>query len=176
MIIEPFAEAEFRIRDIDEGDIEDLRQWKNQNRQSFFLKEEVTPEQQAGWFTKFRERDDDRMFVVEQKVEGNWLKIGCMGFRVLEEEGCVDAYNIIRSRKLEPANFVFADPFKLMLAYAGALHPEMPIQCKVLSGNPAVEWYERNGFSKKEEREGFFLMELDKNVIDEVRFTENSEL
>ena len=176
MIIEPAEEAEYRIRDIKEADIEDLRQWKNQNSKSFFLREEITPEQQAAWFAKFCERTDDRMFLVEQNVGGDWQRIGCMGFRSLEDERCVDAYNIIRSRKIEPADFVFAEPFKMMLAYARSRYPEMPIQCKVLSENPAVEWYERNGFSRKEERKGYFLMELDKNTIDDVRFTESGEL
>lgn len=174
MIIEPAGGAEFRIRDIDEEDIDDLRQWKNLNKNSFFLKEEITAEQQAGWFAKFREQKDDRMFVVEQRVDGEWEKIGCMGFRLLEDEGCVDAYNIIRSRKVEPADFVFADPFKLMLAYAASRY-SLPLRCKVLSGNPAVEWYERSGFSKKEEREGYFLMELDRTVIDNLRGTESGE-
>lgn len=176
MIIEQAGNAEFRIRDIDKGDIEDLRQWKNLNRRSFFLKEEITPEQQAAWYAKFRERADDRMFVVEQRVDNNWEKIGCMGFRLLPNEDCIDAYNIIRSRKIEPANFVFADPFRLMLSYAASVHPEMPIRCKVLSENAAVRWYERNGFQKKEERDGYFSMELDNGTISGLKFTVSDEL
>ena len=116
------------------------------------------------------------MFVVEQLTDGNWEKIGCMGFRLLADEGCVDAYNIIRSRKIEPAGFTFADPFRLMLAYADSLCSELPIRCKVLSENPAVQWYERNGFAKVEERDGYFLMELDKTAVGDLQFVRSDNL
>jgi hypothetical protein len=113
------------------------------------------------------------MFVVEQQVGGEWEKIGCMGFRLLTVEGCVDAYNIIRSHKIEPADFVFADPFRLMLAYAGSLY-SLPTRCKVLTENPAVQWYERNGFAIVGEGDGYVLMELDKDSIKDLEFkTEN---
>jgi hypothetical protein len=143
------------------------------NRNSFFLKDEITPEQQSAWFAAFRKRENDRMFVVEQQVGNKWEKIGCMGFRLLTDEGCVDAYNIIRSQKIEPADFVFADPFRLMLAYAGSLY-SLPIRCKVLTENPAVHWYERNGFAIVGEGDGYVLLELDKDSIKDLEFkTEN---
>jgi ribosomal protein S18 acetylase RimI-like enzyme len=168
-VISAIPAAEYRLRSINEGDIEDLRVWKNLNRKSFFLKDEITPEQQSAWFVALSHRENDQMFVVEQHVAEDWEKIGCMGFRALDDEGCVDAYNIIRSQKIEPANFVFADPFRLMLAYAGSLY-QLPIRCKVLTENPAVQWYERNGFAKIGEGDGYVLMELDKDLIKDLEF------
>lgn len=170
------GEADYRLRSIDERDLEDLRTWKNANKNSFFLREDITPEQQSAWFDKFRNRPDDQMFVVEQRTESGWEKIGCMGFRRLEDEGCVDAYNIIRSRKLEPASFSMSDAFRLLLAYAVDLHPSMPIRCKVLTENPAVEWYERNGFAKLDRGEGYVLMDLDKVSIGKIRSVIESNL
>lgn len=152
---------DFRLRPIEEGDIEDLRNWKNLNKASFFLRTDITPEQQLAWFNAFSSRPHDHMFIVEQAVSSDWQRIGCMGFRLLEGEGCVDAYNIIRSRRIEPASFNFSDPFKLMLARAARLYPEYPIRCKVLSENPAVAWYEKNGFRTVASADTYFLMELD---------------
>jgi len=175
-IISAIGKAEFRLRMIEAGDIEDLRKWKNLNKASFFLKSDITPEQQAQWYAKFMERDGDLMFVVEQDVEGVWEKIGCMGFRVLPDEECVDAYNIIRSRKIEPAAFTMKDPFRTMLAYANELYEDLPIRCKVLSGNPAVRWYEKNKFFKLEEADGYYLMELDKSSIKDLELVVDKNL
>jgi hypothetical protein len=159
---------DFRLRPIDKGDIEELRIWKNSHKDSFFLKREITEDQQAGWFAEFVTRDDDHMFIVEQRSEKGWEKIGCMGFRHLIDEGCVDVYNIMRSRKIEPSTFAMSDPFRTMLKYAESRHPQEPIRCKVLLENPAVAWYERNGFKKISEHESYFLMELDKSKIADI--------
>src|SRR6476469_2932354 len=105
------AFPDMRLRMINEGDIEDLREWKNENKQSFFLRNDITPEQQSLWYANFEKRDTDHMFIVEQLADGGWVKIGCMGFRYLENEGCVDGYNIIRSVKLGSPTFTMSDAF-----------------------------------------------------------------
>ena len=160
--------ADMRLRMIDISDIEELREWKNANKNSFFLREDITPEQQGVWYANFRDREDDFMFVVEQRVSGDdWQKVGCMGFRLLPDEGCVDGYNIIRSRRIDGASFSMSDAFLTMLAYADAEYPDQPIRVKVLSGNPAARWYERNGFATINERDGYKLMEVDKQRLED---------
>src|SRR4051812_41190534 len=159
---------DMRLRMIDVGDIEELREWKNANKNSFFLQQEITPEQQGEWYAKFRDREDDLMFVVEQLVNEQWEKIGCMGFRLLPDEGCVDGYNIIRSRKIGNASFSMTDAFRTMLAYADSQYPDIPLQVKVLSGNPAIAWYEQNGFATVESRDGYYLMEVGKQRLEDV--------
>lgn len=152
----------FRLRPIGDSDIKDLRVWKNRNKGSFFVQSDITSDQQIAWFAGFQGRPDDWMFVVEQHTAGGWQKIGCMGFRKLDDEECVDAYNIIRAKKIEPASFTMADVFRSMLKTADSKYPDLPIRCKVLIENPAVEWYERQGFSKIDRGDTYFLMELDK--------------
>ena len=44
---------DLRLRSIDDNDIEDLRNWKNKNKDSFFLNKEITEEQQQKWFASF---------------------------------------------------------------------------------------------------------------------------
>lgn len=167
---------DFRLRSIESGDIDDLREWKNRNKASFFLKEEITPEQQRVWYNHFCHRAGDHMFVVEQRTDRGWEKIGCMGFRRLPGEGCVDAYNIIRSHRIEPASFGMGDPFRAMLAYAARLNDDLPIRCKVLIENPAIAWYERNGFSQIDEKEDHVVLELDKGTITDLELGIKSHL
>ena len=63
------------LRAINEHDLEYLRQWKNEQREFFFHKDIITPEQQRAWFAKFQVRNHDYMFIVDL----NCKAIGCMG-------------------------------------------------------------------------------------------------
>ncbi|MEO6613350.1 MAG: GNAT family N-acetyltransferase [Chitinophagaceae bacterium] len=155
---------DLQLRVITKNDIEDLRNWKNSNKTSFFLNQDITPEQQTKWFTVFSNQEHEHMFIVEQENGGEWKSIGCMGFRKLDDEGCTDAYNIIRSQKIEPASFTMSDAFGTMLAYAASLY-DLPVRCKVLSVNPAVEWYKKNDFSIVSTENNYYLMELDKSTL-----------
>jgi hypothetical protein len=169
LVVNSSADPNFRLRAIDGGDLEELRTWKNANKGSFFLRSDITPEQQSNWFDSFSQRHDDHMFVVEQQTPTGWEKIGCMGYRLLEDEGCVDGYNIIRSRRIEPASFTMSDAFRLMLAQAAGKYPGFPLKLKVLTGNPAVAWYERNGFRITERSDDHVEMELEAGSIDDVQ-------
>lgn len=158
--------SNFRLRTITKKDLGNLRIWKNKHKNSFFLKVDISPEQQESWYINFRERDHDYMFVVEQNIESYWEAVGCMGFRKLADEDCVDAYNIIRGRKLEPSSFSMSDAFRTMLKYAASLYSELPIRCKVLCDNQAVEWYKKNEFSIIDTINGeYYLMELSKDSL-----------
>lgn len=157
---------DLRLRTIGREDIENLRVWKNKNKGSFFLNRDITLEEQEKWFAAFSERNDDFMFVVEQFAGDEWQSIGCLGFRKLADEGCVDAYNIIRAVKLEPSSFTMSDAFRAMLAFAALKYEDLPIRCKVLSENPAVEWYKKNDFSIIDRvGDEYVLMELSKDSL-----------
>ncbi len=171
LILSLAGHPDLRIRMIGNDDIEALRTWKNEHKNSFFLKQEITAEQQEKWYAAYSGREHDHMFVVEQLEAVEWKKIGCMGFRKIEDEGCVDAYNIIRSRKIEPASFTMSEAFNAMLAYAASLYPGLPLQVKVLSGNPAVQWYRKNRFSILKEVDNYFLMELAEDALKNINWT-----
>ena len=165
LILSLTTHPDLRLRTIDKRDIENLRKWKNENKTSFFLKQEITAEQQEKWYSGFVNREHDHMFVVEQKSGEEWKKIGCMGFRKLDEEECIDGYNIIRAIKIEPASFSMSDAFRGMLAFAGSKYPELPIRVKVLSHNPAIGWYEKNGFAIIGREADHVLMEINKDLL-----------
>lgn len=168
------AHPALRLRSIDLGDIENLRNWKNANKQSFFLNQDISPEQQAKWYAGFATREHDHMFIAEQQVDNEWVGIGCMGFRKLEEEACVDAYNIIRAKRIDPATFTMSEAFLMMLAYADSLYPGYPLEVKVLSHNPAVDWYKKNHFSVTATEEKYYRMSLNKEVLNPINLTINN--
>jgi hypothetical protein len=165
LVLYSAAHADLRLRAINKSDIENLRTWKNRFKSTCFLSEDISPQQQENWYTSFSTRQGDFMFVVEQEVMREWKGIGCMGFRRLENEGCMDAYNMIRANKIKPASFTMGDAFSLMLTYANTIGGNLPIQSKCLQSNPALTWYQRNNFTIVRTSNNYYLMELNKESL-----------
>ena len=145
----------FFLRHINEGDLEDLRKWKNHYRDSFFLKTEITPEQQQNWYRGFLERENDMMFVCVEKSSGTVF--GCMGYRLIEDDTIVDAYNIMRFVRTEDTTYSMADVFTTMLRYVD-VHYSLPIEVKVLKSNVALDWYYNNGFEYHDDHDSFVVL------------------
>ena len=57
-----------RLRLLEEQDLPQTLAWRNQDhiRRWFFSSERLTPEQHAGWFARYRQRDDDFVFIIEE--------------------------------------------------------------------------------------------------------------
>jgi RimJ/RimL family protein N-acetyltransferase len=122
------------LRKANENDLENLRQWKNEQREFFFHKDIITLEQQREWFTKFQARDHDYMFVVEL----NGKSIGCMGIRLLDDAW--DIYNVILGLPDYGKKGYIGKAFQAMLTHAQEFS-NCPITLQVLKVNPAVAWY-----------------------------------
>ena len=127
------------IRSANENDLENLRQWKNEQREFFFYKDIITPEQQRAWFVKFQARNHDYMFIVDL----NGKAIGCMGIRMFDEVW--DIYNVILGLPDYGKKGYMGQALQAMLTYAQSVS-QSPITLQVLKANPAVEWYKKNGF------------------------------
>lgn len=145
----------YYLRHINEGDLEDLRTWKNHYRDSFFLKSEITPEQQKNWYQGFLDRDNDMMFVSVEKSSGTVF--GCMGYRIIEEGTIVDAYNIMRFVKTDDTSYTMGEVFRLMLDHIKEEYA-LPIEVKVLKTNKALTWYYDNGFEYHADHDSFVVL------------------
>ena len=146
------------LRAINEHDLEYLRQWKNEQREFFFHKDIITPEQQRAWFAKFQVRNHDYMFIVDL----NCKAIGCMGIRMLDEAW--DIYNVILG-SLEYGNKGYmGKAFQTMLTFAQSVK-KCPITLQVLKSNPAVVWYTKNGFVAIAEHADHYSLIYQSNTI-----------
>jgi len=166
-LLEPQPLENFRLRYIEERDLELLRTWKNENKKSFFYQNEISPKQQERWFFGFIERPDDYMFMVELVRKMSQEPIGCMGFRVIDD--VIDIYNVIRGKTIK-TGFTIGDALHLMLNFVVSEFYNKDIICKVLIDNPAVSWYERNGFTISERKCDHFLMRFNKNKLQLMEF------
>lgn len=122
------------------GDDQDLlRRWRNRHRHAFFHRQVLTAEDQARWFRGYLERPDDFMFMVRVGPE----PVGCMGIR-LTTRGW-DVYNVIRGVESPATKGCMRQALSMMLKFAVG-ERMLPVYALVIEGNPAVAWYERNGF------------------------------
>lgn len=144
---------DIELQTSNESDCENLRNWKNANRFSFFYQEIITPEQQRDWFEAYLAREGDYMFIVTYQNR----PVGCMGFRMIDREA--DIYNVILGCREKANQGLMSKAFKLMLSfvYSSFTHA---IRLKVLSSNPAVEWYLNRGFRLSGDHENFFSLSL----------------
>jgi ribosomal protein S18 acetylase RimI-like enzyme len=152
------GEPAVRLRLAAPDDRERMRVWKNANRQSFFHKDEITPAQQAAWFAEYERRDDDHNYIVEETDGGSWAAVGVLACRL--RDGDVDVYNVMRGARTGGGRANMGAALQLLCATVRAHYGER-ISCKVLSDNPATEWYLRNGFTVAAEHPGYRLLVLD---------------
>ncbi len=139
----------FYLRTIIESDLEILRVNKNKNKNSFFLKEDITEEQQKKWFEKISEEKENFMFVCIEDDK----TFGCIGFRNLGE--VIDVYNVMR---FEPSKTSMAKCINVLIEEINKQYKYFPIQVIVLKDNPAIDWYKKVGFYTEEEMESSVKM------------------
>jgi hypothetical protein len=160
------------LKEIDKNDIEDLRVWKNINKQYFFLKHDITPSQQLHWFESMYSDDpDNKMFVVQEFLGDTYVNVGCMGFR--KKDYGWDVYNIMRGRKLN-SDHKMSTAFMMMNAYISENFVG-DICCKVLPGNPARKWYESLGFEIQSTAEEFVFYKLNKSKTPKFELEVNND-
>jgi RimJ/RimL family protein N-acetyltransferase len=144
------------IRQVTHADLGNLRQWKNDRREFFFHKEEISYEQQRKWYEAFLKRPYDFMFIAVLDDQS----IGCMGIRWLDNAW--DVYNVILGRTEFGGRKFMGTAFKIMLAHALSVKVS-PITLKVLKQNPSVKWYQKNGFVITAEFDDHYVMTYQSN-------------
>ena len=135
------------------GDIEELRVWKNENRQYFFNKNIISAKDQEKWFDDFLITEDDYIFMIKY---GD-LNIGCIGFRLLS--GVVDVYNVILGNRQYLSQGIMSFALTLMCSFILDNYKN-DITVRVLIDNPARKWYEKNNFLEICEKEDHVFLKL----------------
>ena len=140
------------LRSADARDLENLRNWKNRDREFFFHTDEISAEHQEKWFQAYQARADDFMFII---LAGE-TPAGCMGVRMTGERTW-DVYNVILGASELRGSGLMSHALQAMLRFALSRH-RARITLKVLKDNPAVAWYRKNGFVVAAEHTDHFCM------------------
>lgn len=150
------------LRSIDKRDLENLRVWKNNNREFFFHQSFISAEQQAVWFERYLLRDDDYMFMVTSSTH----LIGCLAVRKLDDVW--DVYNVMLGDPASKGKGLMSCGLKLLIAFANSIASDLPITLKVLRKNPATSWYLKNGFEVRNEAPDHFFLAYPVTVLPKV--------
>ena len=132
----------FSLKLISEDDLNNLRNWKNSNRENFHFKDNITLAMHTTWYLEYikrYERKQDFMFIVKYLE----VSIGCLGFRKIEDSW--DGYNVIRGEVLPGTKGFMSQAFLESIKIAWDIAP-LPFQVNVLNYNPAITWYLKCGF------------------------------
>jgi len=156
------------LRTAIESDGEDLRRWKNANRQFFFYQKVISAEQQRQWFESYLARADDGMFVVEWDRRA----MGCMGFRVLNDRR-IDIYNVILGDPGLGGKGLMSQAMRLMCSYLVSEF-STEIIAKVLNSNPAQAWYLKNDFRKGAAFESYTEIVLERSQFQPLPFKKSN--
>lgn len=140
LVIGSAATGGVRLRTATAEDQQRLREWRNANTGSFFDQAPVTPDGQSRWFEAYLSREEDFLFMV---MEANETR-GCLGVRL--NDGEWDIYNVIRGIRTEGSRGFMGRGLNLLVEFARA-RSALPVRAIVLANNPAIGWYERNGFA-----------------------------
>ena len=139
------------LRTAEMRDITKLRKWKNASREFFFQKNIIGTNQQQEWFDAYQDRPKDYMFIVVV----NQIPVGCMGIRRIDEEW--DVYNVILGMAKYGKIGIMSMALQSMIKFASTKE-SLPITLKVLKQNPAVSWYQKNGFVVDSDKGEYFRM------------------
>jgi hypothetical protein len=153
------CDSQYVIRSLRECDIEILRLWKNEHKEYFFLKTDITKAMQNEWFRAYNHRKNDHMFVILYKAQ----YIGCVGARYLDD--CVDLYNIILGDKNYKGKHVMTNALWAVAKFSRILYKGKSIRVRVLKNNPAINWYNKIGFELISKAPDYVTMQLDYNKI-----------
>jgi ribosomal protein S18 acetylase RimI-like enzyme len=144
-----------RLRLADWPDAESMRVWKNANKQFFFHKEDISPEQQRAWFAQYLLRKDDHNYIAEEQNGDAFEAVGVLACRTLD--GALDVYNVMRGHRTAAQLLNMGEALGLLCEEARRSYG-LPITCKVLADNPAMAWYERNGFTPVGKGDDYVLL------------------
>ena len=139
------------LRKARKSDLEDLRRWRNRHRNRFFDTGKISADAQRQWFKEHLKRSNDFLFVICHRR----LPVGCIGIRMTGAGW--DLYNVIRGRSPGSSAGCMSTALAAVIDRARKIE-DVPVWAKVLKGNPAAAWYERNGFRIAAHRKTFLLM------------------
>ena len=163
-IIAAITDDQIRMRSIGASDLETLRKWKNDHKDFFFFKNQITKEEQLKWFDHLNIKNDDHMFIIEKSNE----LIGCIGVRLYQE--FADVYNVILGNIAYKGQHIMTNAVEATVAFSNLIYNNVPVRVRVLRNNPAIKWYERIGFRTIDYFEDHLLMQFDSTRINKNYF------
>jgi|SRR3972149_7668727 len=143
------------LRELQKGDLEIIRKWRNENRQFFFTQTEITPEMQINWYIKrYVTNPDDTIFVVFYEN----IPVGTLA--IIKRGNDFELGRVMLGEKKYKRHGIMGGAVEKLLANYETKNKNQRIFLEVLKGNKsATSFYEKHGFLTVGENEKEFIME-----------------
>lgn len=156
-------ENDIILSTIEKKDIELLRKWKNENREYFFYKKIISPQQQQEWFKSYLDINSEFIFVIEY----DGLKVGYIGYRFMNDN--IDIYNVILGNRKYSGRGIMSKALRLICSYVMDNYKK-DITLMVVPKNKARIFYLKNNFEKVSKEDKYFLMKLNINKFGYLKY------
>lgn len=154
-LIPPLAGERVSLRLLEEADLPRTMIWRNQDhiRRWFVHSDIITPEQHLRWFTGYRERDDDFVFVIEE-TQALRKPIGQVSLYQIDWARHRAEYGRLMIGEAEAAGRGLAhEATDVLIRYATTTLGIHEIELEVFADNaPAIAIYSACGFRPRQRR------------------------
>lgn len=153
----PFGTQSIRMRLIEEADLEITRLWRNRDdaRVWFKTSHRLTDEQHRGWFSKYQNKDDDFLFVVES--EGHMVGQASV-YDVQEDSSCAEIGRFLVAPGSRGKGYMGQACELLIHFCANTLNLKYLFLEVIQTNERAIRLYQRNGFSVESRYDGLIRM------------------
>jgi diamine N-acetyltransferase len=155
--IQPFGNADVRLRLITEADLDMTMSWRNRDdvRRWFKNSELIAPEQHRAWYSRYAIRDDDFLFVVE--AQGRPVgQASVYGIRWAESSAEIGRFVVAPEAR---GRGYIGRACTELLRFCGETLKLKHLFLEVKENNDrAIRIYARNGFHEQAKAEGMIRM------------------
>ncbi len=163
--IAPLESGRVRLRLLAEQDLPLTLAWRNQDaiRRWFFYSQRLTLEQHAAWFARYQQRDDDFVFIIEER---NTRPIGQAALYNIDWHGGTAEFGRLMIGAADAAGRGLArEATAAIVALAFEQLGLQEVHLEVLPGNVrAIKVYESCGFEAADSTEKAFKMSKRKSA------------
>lgn len=146
------VEGEIKLTSISIDDIENLRNWKNENKDFFFLDKEITIEKQKKWYENIYLKDENNYIFI---ITYGFHTIGTIGCRLINDKW--DIYNVMNISNSFKGKGIMSIALKLLIDFTETIKIS-EISAKVLVSNLNLNWYLKNRFVVSEKLDNYYLI------------------
>ena len=156
-LVQPFGNGVVQLRPVAEGDLEMTLAWRNRDdaRVWFKTSQIISLEQHRAWFHRYRERDDDFLFI----VEANGRPAGQAAVYAIDwPKGTGEVGRFLAAPDARGQGYIGMACGELLEFCASVLHLKSVFLEVKENNHRAIEIYRRNGFREEAREEGIVRM------------------
>lgn len=155
--------ARIRLRPLESRDLPSTRAWRNRDdvRLWFRTTAPVSPEQHAAWWRGYSSRDDDLVFVIEEKLDGGAVRpVGTISVYAIDREsGRAEFGRLMIGEPAAAGRGLAREATNLLADYALSGLGLRQLDLEVRADNVrAIALYERSGFTRGETNDSWLTM------------------